>query len=330
MLLAFATAPVGDPAPPALRWQAPSGCPTHGDVAASLAAQAATTDAPPTRLAADAAVRETAAGTWVVTITVASATDQIHRELELDSCAAAAEAVALIYGLALTGELDSAGDLDPTATEPTVPPPPIPVVPPPSGDAEPRGAVIVDAPEPVPSRTVRPPRGRPQLTIHLEGGGGVGTLPRGGGHAVLGVGAAWRRLRLGGRVDHAFVRRSGGPGDLGVGVSSTTGGVEAAIALPLGPIELLPGLEVRAGALRARGVGGRRGDTRWVPWALVAGGGSLVWMAADAIGLRVGAAVEVPLVRHVFAFDDLEIARTRSVGGLFVAGVELRFLRGRR
>lgn len=329
MLLAIATAPVGDPAPPALRWEAPPGCPTHDDVAASLAAQAATTDdAPPTRLAADAAVRETAAGTWVVTITVASATDEIHRELELDSCAAAAEAVALIYGLALTGELDAAGDPESTTSEPTVPPPPIPVVPPPSADAEPRGAAIVDAPEPSP--TVRPRRGRPQLAIHLEGGGGVGTLPRGGGHAVLGVGAAWRRLRLGGRVDHAFVRRSGGPGDLGVGVSSTTGGVEAAIVLPLGPILLLPGLEVRAGALRARGVGGRRGDTRWVPWALVAGGVSLVWMAADAIGLRVGAAVEVPLVRHAFAFDDLEIARTRGVGGLFVAGVELRFLRGRR
>lgn len=322
LLLAIATPPAGDHAPPALRWQAPPGCPTHDDVAASLAAQAATTDAQPSPLAADATVRQTAAGTWAVTITVTSATDEIHRELELDSCAAAAEAVALIYGLALTG------DLDPATNEP---PSPTPVVPPPSGISEPRKAAAVVAPVPVPSPTVRPRRGRPQLAIHLEGGGGVGTLARGGGHAALGMGAAWPRVRIGGRVDHAFVRRSDGPsGDLGVEVSSTTGGLEVAIAIPLAPIELLPGLDLRAGALRARGVGGRRGDTRWVPWALVAGGMSLVWMAADAVGLRVGAAVEVPLVRHVFAFDDLEVARTRGVGGLFVAGLELRFLRGRR
>ncbi len=332
LLLAIATPPAGDPAAPALRWRAPPGCPTHDDVAASLAAQAATTtDAQPSPLATDATVRETAAGTWAVTITVTSTTDEIHREL--DSCAAAAEAVALIYGLALTGELDPAGDPDPATNEPAVPPSPAAIAPPPSGASEPRGTVVAPVVAPVrgPSSSVPPRRGRPQLAIHLDGGGGVGTLARGGGHAVLGLGAAWRRVRIGGRVDHAFVRRSdGSSADLGVEVSSTTGGVEVAIVIPLAPIELLPGLDLRAGALRARGVGGRRGDTRWVPWALVAGGMSLVWMAADAIGLRVGAAVEVPLVRHVFAFDDLEVARTRGVGGLFVAGLELRFLRGRR
>jgi hypothetical protein len=122
LLLAIATPPAGDPAPPALRWRAPPGCPTHDDVAASLAAQAvATTDAQPSPLATDATVRETAAGTWAVTITVTSATDEIHRELELDSCAAAAEAVALIYGLALTGDLDPAGDPDPATNDPAVP-----------------------------------------------------------------------------------------------------------------------------------------------------------------------------------------------------------------
>ena len=63
LLLAIATPPAGDHAPPALRWQAPPGCPTHDDVAASLAAQAATTDAQPSPLAADATVRQTAAGT---------------------------------------------------------------------------------------------------------------------------------------------------------------------------------------------------------------------------------------------------------------------------
>jgi hypothetical protein len=63
---------------------------------------------------------------------------------------------------------------------------------------------------------------------------------------------------------------------------------------------------------------------RWVPWVLAGAGLSLVWMRSW-WGLRVGAEVEVPLLRHTFTFDALEVAQTQRVGGLFWAGPEFRF-----
>ena len=161
--------------------------------------------------------------------------------------------------------------------------------------------------------------------MHLDAGGGIGTIARGGGHFMFGMGPAWKRVRLGLRLDHTIVRRVDREDEgIGARMSSTTGGLELEFPIELGRFTLLPGLELRAGGIRARGVGGRDRRTRWVPWVIAAAGFGFVWEATRIVGLRVAAAIEVPLARHTFVFDDIEVTRTHPVGGRWVLGLEIR------
>ena len=289
-----------------LRWSAPPGCPSEAEVAALLE-QEGGADAD---VETSAVVRENDDGTWSVAIEIRRGEDVLERTIALDSCAAAAEAVALVYALALEQREDAVPEVEPEPVVPEVaardePPPP------------PR--VEIDETPPPPPRS----RPRPRFAFHFGGGGGVGTLPRGGGHVLAGFAIVWRWARLGVRVDHAIVR-SVDEQDATANVSSTTGGIDLAIPIPVGPIELLPAIDVRAGAVRARGDGAAGGAVRWVPWVLAGAGLSLAWMPSW-WGLRVGAELEVPFLRHTFTFDTLVVARTQRVGGLFWAGPEFRF-----
>lgn len=289
-----------------LRWSAPPGCPSEAEVAALLE-QEGGADAD---VETSAVVRENDDGTWSVAIEIRRGEDVLERTIALDSCAAAAEAVALVYALALEQREDAVPEVEPEPVVPEVaardePPPP------------PR--VEIDETPPPPPRS----RPRPRFAFHFGGGGGVGTLPRGGGHVLAGFAIVWRWARLGVRVDHAIVR-SVDEQDATANVSSTTGGIDLAIPIPVGPIELLPAIDVRAGAVRARGDGAAGGAVEWVPWVLAGAGLSLAWMPSW-WGLRVGAELEVPFLRHTFTFDTLVVARTQRVGGLFWAGPEFRF-----
>lgn len=304
--------------PGALHWSAPEGCPSHEDVVALLERE----DVPEERRVeaeTSAVVTATDRGTWLVRIAIEQPSGELRRELELDSCAATAEAVALVYALALTKEEEAE---------------PPPIVPERASDEAPAERVPPplepDPPLPVASRTSPPPRSSapPRLAVYAGAGGGAGTIGPGGGHVLAGIGAVWRWVRLGVRIDHAIVRPFRVDGGIGANVSATTGGLELGIPIPVGPVELVPGVDVRAGGVRARAIGGVSPDTRWVEWAIVGAGLSLAWMPGRWWGFRVAAAVEVPLVRHTFVFDVLEVARTQRVGGLFWLGPEFRLPRG--
>lgn len=301
-----------------LRWSAPPGCPTQDEVAATLAAAASATGGVPVPLSIDAVVRATADARWHIDITIASADGELHRELELDSCAAAAEAVALVHGLALSQHEMPTPPLELPLPDPPAEPEPTPA---PAALPEPTRADPRPSTPPPPARRDR----RPGLVMHVDAGGGLGTIARGGGHFMLGIGPAWKRVRLGLRVDQTIVAPVDRDDEaIGVRLSSTTGGLELELPIEVGRFTLLPGVELRAGGIRARGVGGRHRQTRWVPWVVAAAGFGFVWEATRIVGLRVATALEVPLVRHTFAFDDVVVTRTRPVGGRLLLGVEFR------
>lgn len=324
LALANLAAPSEAPAT-TLGWRAPAGCPTQDELAATLATQVAATGGTPVPLSIDAVVRPTADARWHLSITIVSDEGEQHRELDLDSCAAAAEAVALVHGLALSRR-DAPPPEVPTLELPLPESPRLPAPTPPPA-AVPEHARDEPRPPAVPRRRDR----RPQLVMHVDGGGGIGTIARGGGHLMFGVGPAWRRVQFGLRLDHTIVRRVDREADgIGARISSTTGGLELELPIRRGRFTLLPGVELRAGGIRARGVGGRDPVTRWVPWVVAAAGFGFVWEATRVIGLRVAAAVEVPLARHTFVFDDLELDRTGRIGGRLVLGVAIRVPRRSR
>src|SRR5688500_16178642 len=93
-----------------LRWSAPAGCPTEAEVAALLEVQEG--------METSAGVTENGDGTWHVAIEIRRGEDVLEREIELDSCAAAAEAVALVYALALEQREEAIPEAD---AEPVVP-----------------------------------------------------------------------------------------------------------------------------------------------------------------------------------------------------------------
>lgn len=308
-----------------LVWTAPEGCPTHDEVARALDRE--DTSAAESEIDTTATVIANASGKWTVVIVVRSTTGEIRRELELDSCAAAAEAVALVHALAVSRQEPAGPTTDPDPPTPELVPTP-PTDPSPVATSTDSAPATATTPARARTRDAPPPPRRPPpaLVLDLAGGGGIGSLPRGGGHVMLGFGAQWRWIRLDARIDHAIVRRSVvDDTDVGTNISTTTGGLALHIPIALGPITLLPGVDVRAGGMRARGIGGAARVTRWVPWALAGLGVDLVWMASRVVGVRVGAAVEVPLARHRFTFDSLETAQTRRVGALLLAGLEIRF-----
>lgn len=328
LVLAIGYAAVGSPgARDELRWRAPPGCPTHDDVAALIAVEArGLSEAQRAAIVTHAEVSAAGRGRWQVFITVRQPGNELQRDLELDSCDAAAEAVALVFGLAVTQaetQRDAPVSDEAEPAEEGLPLPP-----------SPRPAL----PRPKPTVTALPPASRrgpaitteetapPGVAVHAGAGANVGNLGVAGGYVLAGVSLVWPRLRIALRADHAIRQRfrlqsMDTPGG---NLSSTTGGLELGPAFQAGPVWLIPLATVRAGAIRARGVGGARAHTRWVPWVTAGVGLSAVWMLSRRIGVRLGAELSVPLVRHTFVFDELFIAATRRVGGLFWAGPEIR------
>ncbi len=329
LALALASSPPNSAVPDPPLWSAPPGCPSEAEVEALLAEERGAAPRAVPDVVTTAVATPTEVGTWKVTIVVRTTEAEVRRQLELDSCEAAAEAVALVYGLALADA--PASDPPPAGSAPSVPGPPAR-----SKTAEARPLESAPDPPPdraeeplVPTRSEPPPtspgRAKPSGVVHAGAGAGIGSLGQASGHVMLGTALVWPRLRWGLRIDHAIARRFRiDPGNFGGNLSALTGGFEVSVPVDIGPTQLLPTAGIRAGGARARGVGGTSARTRWVPWLVAAAGVSVVWPASRRWRLRVGAELEVPLVRHTFTFDDRFITASQPVGGLFWLGPELR------
>lgn len=313
-------------------WQAPQGCPSQAEVEALL--REAHADVPPEVVASssvDAVVSRSDDGSWQVSVSVETGSAQVHRVLQLDSCEAAAEATALVYGLAL-------GDAVPTEDDP--PPQPEALVPAPDvGDAQ------AEPDPPSPEVEPLPPADSPPLGVseqpEVEERRRVSPRYRGAAFAGVGLRAAalpgitlavlagaearLGPLRIGTSVDYGFARRFEVPqtdarGDLSMLVASLSVGV---------PLEWkamwTPSIAVRGGGILGQGGGGDTRRDRWVPWWLLAVGLDASWPPRSRWALRGGASLEVPLVSHTFSFDTAVLASTASVGVRAWLGPLIRF-----
>lgn len=315
-------------------WHAPPGCPTQAEVEALLREEHA--DVPDEVVEAssvDAVVSQLDDGSWQVSVSVETESARVHRVLHLDSCEAAAEATALVYGLAL-------GDAVPTKD--AAPPPPEAFVPSPDASdsqlnsqetaTEERPAEEAPTPssDPVP-RAGPSPEEDPTAASSYRGAAFVGvglravTLPRltlavlAGGEARVGP------LRIGAAVDYGFSRRFEVPQTDASGELSTLVG-SLSVGVPLEWKALwTPSLAMRAGGILGRGRGGDARRQRWVPWWLLAVGLDASWPPRSRWAVRAGASLEVPLVSHSFTFDTAVLANTAAVGVRAWVGPLVRF-----
>ena len=311
----------GEAEPEDVVWVAPAGCPTAADVVERLG------DGPRLPLRAAVTVDELGAA---VRIEVDTSEGTVVRELALDSCAAAAEAVVLVHDLAVAQDvapLAQATDAEHVEPEERATPEEQP-----TQGKQPAEKDSADQPGPAEPRGTQDPAGvdgRPQrwpgsLALIGDGAFAVGSLPSLGGLMRLGLRLDRRRLLLGLRAEHVVVRRIR-RGELGADVSAMLGGLMVATRFVRGQVELHPRVGVLVGALRARGRGGVDPETRWIPWLVADVAVGVVWMVSRRVGLRASAELRAPLVRHRLTFDTTEIAQTSRVGGVFAAGVEVRF-----
>jgi hypothetical protein len=164
--------------------------------------------------------------------------------------------------------------------------------------------------------------------VRVTGGLGLGVLPRLGAQVGGEVAAVWRRARVGVQVEH-WVRRSArldDPSSAGADLSLTSARVVGGGILSWRRLELPLVAFVGLGAVRARGVGVSQAVVRSVLWAEAGASAGAQWFVRPWLGLGAHAELVVPLVRHTFVVNEMrEITHTGRVGGVFRAGVELRF-----
>jgi len=315
----------GEPEPTAVEgvaWVAPPGCPTAVDIGERLG------DGPRLPLRAEVTTDEQGAA---VRIEVDTTEGVVVRELNLDSCAAAAEAVVLVHDLAVAADAPQGA---PTAEPPTQDEPVQAEKPGLAEDSAPKQesghaekADNSEDPGATDSATrLGLGRQRDPMSLALVGDAAfaVASLPRQGALVRLGLRLDTRWLLLSVRAEHAFNRRVR-RGDFGVDLSATLGGLTVSTRLAHGRFELHPRVGVLGGALRARGRGGVDPETRWLPWFVADAAVGAVWMVSPRFGLRGSAELRLPLVRHGLTFDTVGVAQTARAGGLVSAGVEVRF-----
>ncbi|MBV1859278.1 MAG: hypothetical protein KUG77_12760 [Nannocystaceae bacterium] len=326
-------------------WQAPAGCPTQSEVDQLLREENAGVPAEViASCSVDAVVSRLDDGAWQVSVLVDTGSAQVRRVLRLDSCEAAAEATALVYGLAL-GNAVATQDTPPTSpVEPTA------FVPPPeASEQEETEGPRTDRPdEPVPSEVG--PNAEVSITsVHQPPprvdtqGRGPFSKPRYRGAALAGVGLSAATLpgvtlavsaggdvrlgplRVGSSLEYAFARQyevlqGTAAGDLSTLVASLSVGV---------PLEWkavwTPSTAVRGGRILGQGRGGDTRRRQWVPWWLLAIGLDASWPPRSRWALRVGASLEVPLVSHTFKFDSAVLTNTAPVGVRAWLGPLIRF-----
>jgi hypothetical protein len=337
LLAAPSVAAAGDPEPIVLAWTSLAGCPGEGDVRVEIERVLGGPPDPATRryLRAEAKVTRAGAGFHVHLVTdLGGVTGE--RDLDGPTCAAVANATALIVALtfdpeALSRRSEAAKPPPPPAPPappPTPPPSPLEpsLLPPPLPDASPPPTPL---PPPVAPAPVAPPeRSRPVFALGVVGAASLGALP--------GVGAG-----LGGRLGvlvgrfRADLSASYWPEHTatltarptaGGKIQLVAGDATACWALLRAPLEVSPCLGLELGSMSATGFGVKAnsdGSALWVAPALEAS-------AALPIGRHFAARLDVgllvPALRPPFVLQGAGTVYTAGpVVGRATLGLEARF-----
>jgi hypothetical protein len=322
------------PVPLDLSWSAPPGCPGEGSVGGAVARLLEGSSQSGSRVRVDAVVTQRAGG-WTLTLTTTRDGAVGHRAMKADSCAAVADAAALIIALAIdpVHVVEPATVAAGSAPPPPPPPPPSPPAMPPIVAPAPPAPPTVAAPRPPP-----PPRARP-IALGVALAGDVGSLPAPA--YGIEVSAAWvlRRLRLEAYAAYwpaqtATVSLPGVFGTLSADVYLADGGVlgcYAVVATPRWRLEPCAALEL--GALGASGSGLGVSTPGASFWAAARVDARATLRIADRVALVGGLGVAVPLNRQPMTEtgpgangpSTVTVFETGSVAGRAVVGPELRF-----
>ncbi|MCB9755044.1 MAG: hypothetical protein H6713_34335 [Myxococcales bacterium] len=307
--------------------------------------------APAAALTVDALVTQADAARWRLELEIAGASGGGTRELTASSCGELVDAAALVIAIAMNPELD-VGEPTSTDDEVELPPPPVvelpvvelPAVEPPA--VEPPASFTsspTSPPSTAPDRLDEPAEpvssGAPNDTsrsrsspvrgyARVGGGVGLGALP--GPAAVLGAeaGAFARGWRVGLGFDGWLPKTSEAPDNPEIGgqfslwmVRPRACGVPAAGAFSF---PLCVGLEL--GTMRGTGTGALAvSQTARALWGAAAVTAGFAW-SRRIVGLWLDAGAHLAFARPAFRTVQTPLVYEAStVGGRFVAGLELRF-----
>lgn len=252
------------------------------------------------------------AGRYALTLNLTRGERRTQRNVELDSCPEVQEAVALL--VAITLDPKAALRAREAAPEKT---PPEPLRAPPT--------VSEEAPARAKAAPLRAPR-RLSIGLTVAAIGDVQTLPGLTAGPSFGTELSVERFRVW-LEGHYFAPRyaQAAASDVEARVELTAGSVGMAYVTDFGPIGLGPTLAAELGYLRA--VGSRLEDRRVTGtfWAAGLAGFRLDFHVHTRIGIRLGAAVGVPLRRpQLGLFPEPIFYRTSAVTGRIELGVLIR------
>jgi hypothetical protein len=316
----------------AITWDAPATCPDAEYLRERIAQHLRGVEVEAAVVRAQVLAPAGEGAPWRLRIAIG---DEGQRELEGASCAALADAAAVMVAISLNAAV--AGD------DADVPEPPVPAptddVPPAQPAAEMVEAATLDPPEPLATRpsaapstspepASRPRRSPPQAVLGVTTGvHGVG-LPAPGAQLGGRVGLRWGPLSAAVTGTHWFRRERPVVGDIAASYQLTTGGLDLCGVLPLGrdpaAFELLACVEAEAGVLRAEGLRASPSRIQHHPWAAVGGGAGAAWIARSwlAVGLR--ANIVAPVIGRRFFVGDVSAGAVGPVDARGTLVLELR------
>ncbi len=327
------------PVPLDLSWSAPPDCPGLDAVSGAVARLLEGSPRSGSRVRVDATVTRRGGG-WALALTTTRDGAVGHRSMKADSCAAVADAAALVIALAIdpvhVAEPEAAA-VPPVAPDPPPPPPSPPEMPPRATVAPPPPAPPT-VPAPRPPAPATPPVAR-SVAFGVALTADVGSLPA----PTYGVevSAAWalRRFRVEGYGAYwpgqtATVGLPGVFGTLSADVYLADGGAlgcYAIVATRRWRLQPCAGLEV--GALGASGSGLGVSTPGASFWAAVRVDARATLRIADRVALVGGLGVAVPLNRQPLTETGpgasgpaaVTVFETGRVAARAVVGPELRF-----
>ncbi len=349
----------GAPPPVTLEWDAPADCPTRDLVLRETARILG--DAGGATIAGSARVARVARGRWSAELRVASASGIDARTLSAPSCAAIADATALILALAVNptratqkepavvgapvkGEgaatspsapVPEAPSASPIELVPSPVPPGAPLVAParsagataPTSAAPASGATPATAPlerhdEVVASRDHR-------FAAGLAGGVDVGTLPRLASRLNLTV--AWlplRRLRAELSLGAGPSQRatSAAVSNAGGDFQLWSGSLQGCYGVFQGWASISPCAGLEIDSVSAAGFGADTPLRGAGTWAALAAGGLVSWEILPWLAVRAKMEALAPLYRYEFAIDGIGVVhRPARLAGHLLLGLEVRF-----
>lgn len=345
LALVLRLAPEG-PAALAITWDAPAACPEVEYVRGRITEHLHGVTVEATRVRAHVSAPAVAGAPWRLRIAIG---DEGQRELQGESCAALADAAAVMVAISLNAA-GGANALDVPEPPPQAPPVDAPVEPPEPSATEPSPVT----PGPVTPSPVEPGRVEPPLSLDLIddltppgstapasrpeparrsqqsparavigvtiGAHGVG-LPAPGAGLGGRVGVRWGPLSAAISGAHWFRRERAVVGDVAAGYRLSSFGPELCGVLARGraPVAFEPFAcaELEAGVLWAEGVRASPSRVQRHPWVAVGGGLGVAWVPRAWVAVALRADVVAPLLGRQFVIGS---ASAGQVGAVDVRG----------